>query len=136
MSAFSVTVLGVPAPQGSKRHVGRGVMVESSAKVGPWRDAVKWEAYNARAGAPALDGPLVARFIFTVPKPKKARRFPDRRPDLDKLIRSTCDALTDAGVIADDARIVEFERARKVYPGEDPEALDVPGVRIEIRSAA
>jgi Holliday junction resolvase RusA-like endonuclease len=48
-------------------------------------------------------------------------------------LRSTEDALTDAGLIADDARIVEFERLAKVYPSEDPESLGVPGARIEIR---
>ena len=30
-------VLGLPAPQGSKRHVGEGRMVESSKRVKPWR---------------------------------------------------------------------------------------------------
>ena len=55
-------------------------------------------------------------------------------PDLSKLLRSTEDALTDAGLWADDARVVEYERLAKVYPGEDPEALPVPGVRIEIRA--
>jgi crossover junction endodeoxyribonuclease RusA len=29
------TVPGKPAPQGSKRHVGRGIMVESSNHVAP-----------------------------------------------------------------------------------------------------
>lgn len=28
--SLTVTVLGTPAPQGSKRHVGNGVVVESS----------------------------------------------------------------------------------------------------------
>ena len=37
------TVHGLPAPQGSKRHVGKGVMVESSKYVKPWREAVKAE---------------------------------------------------------------------------------------------
>ena len=34
---FSLFVPGIPAPQGSKRHVGHGVMVESSARVKSWR---------------------------------------------------------------------------------------------------
>lgn len=40
-------VNGVPAPQGSKRHVGGGRMVESSKAVGPWREAVRAEAQRA-----------------------------------------------------------------------------------------
>lgn len=32
---------GVPAPQGSKTHVGGGRLIESSRQVGAWRDAVR-----------------------------------------------------------------------------------------------
>jgi Holliday junction resolvase RusA-like endonuclease len=136
-------VYGMPAPQGSKKFVGiakksgRGILVESSKKVKPWRMDVKAAAEVARNGAVPLDGPLVARMIFTLPKPQSApksrRTFADKKPDLSKLIRSTEDALSDAGLIADDARIVEYLRAAKVFPGEDPESLEAPGVRIEIR---
>jgi len=37
----------------------------------------------------------------------------DKKPDLDKLARSTCDSLTTSGLIADDARIVRLH-AEKV----------------------
>ena len=43
-----------------------------------------------------------------------APRNPHRVPDLDKLIRSTFDALTTANVWEDDARVVAVE-ALKVY---------------------
>lgn len=139
---ITLVVYGQPAPQGSKRFVGvkngRGVMIESSKKVRPWRQDVKRAAEEARssAGSLPLDGPLSVRMVFTVPKPasspKRRRTFPMRKPDLSKLIRSTEDALVDAGLIADDARIVQYERVAKVFPGEDREALESPGVRIEI----
>lgn len=135
-----IIVFGHPAPQGSKRfvgvHAGKGVMVESSKRVKPWRQDVKAAAIAARNGATPMDGPLVARMVFTMPKPKSAlksrRTFADRKPDLSKLIRSTEDALTDAGLIADDARIVEYSRVAKVFPNEDPDALEAPGVLIVI----
>lgn len=135
-----IVVYGMPGPQGSKsfkgisKETGRGVMVESSAKVRPWRQDVKGVAERVRADAPPMDGPLVGRMVFTMPKPKSApkRQRPSTKPDVSKLIRSTEDALTDAGVIADDARIVEYTRVAKVFPNEDPEALDAPGARIEI----
>ncbi len=57
----------------------------------------------------------------------------DRRPDLSKLVRSTEDALSDAGAWEDDARVVEC-LARKVYAG-DPDALHIPGAVIRIRRA-
>lgn len=155
-----LTVYGQPAPQGSKRHVGGGRMIESSKKVKPWRQDVKAAAEQFLAGCAVmrdlvggcnvrvmpngpdavvafpLDRPLRVRMVFTLPKPKSApktrRTFPDRKPDLSKLLRSTEDALTDAGLIADDARLVEFSRLAKVFPNEDPDALDRPGVLIEI----
>lgn len=133
---ITIIVRGMPAPQGSKRHVGNGVMLESSKKVKPWRQDVVAAAVEARNGAPPLDGPLRARIVFTLPKPKSApkrkRTYPDKKPDLSKLLRSTEDALTNAGVIADDARIVGFDRLEKVFPGEDPEALDTPGAIIHV----
>ena len=137
---MQIVVYGMPGPQGSKRHVGNGVMIESSKKVKPWRQDVKAAAIAARNGSAALDGPLVVRMVFTLPKPasapKRRRTYAMRKPDLSKLARSTEDALTDAGLIADDARIVEYERLAKVFPGEDEESLEAPGVRITVRTAA
>jgi Holliday junction resolvase RusA-like endonuclease len=142
MSGFTIRVFGNPAPQGSKRFVGttpggRGLMVESSKKVKPWRQDVVAAAIEARGTAKPMDGPLAVRMVFTVPKPKSApkrrRTWPDRKPDLSKLARSTEDALVTAGVIADDARIVEYERLAKVFAGEDPEALSSSGVLIVVR---
>lgn len=142
-SPLRIVIYGVPAPQGSKKFVGvakrtgRGILVESSKRVKPWRDDVKAAALEVRNGAPPLDGPLVVRMVFTLPKPSSApktrRTYAMRKPDLSKLARSTEDALTDSGLIADDARIVEYERLAKVFPGEDPEALESPGVVIEVR---
>lgn len=138
-----IVVYGCPAPQGSKSFKGlaksgRAILAESSKRVKPWRQDVKAAGIEARKGAPPIDGPILARMVFTLPKPKSApktrRTYPDRKPDLSKLVRSTEDALTDAGVIADDARIVEFTRLAKVYPGEDGEALEAPGVVIYLES--
>jgi Holliday junction resolvase RusA-like endonuclease len=74
--------------------------------------------------------------VFTLPKPKSApkrrRSWPNRTPDVSKLARSTEDALTTAGIWADDARVVEYTRLAKVFPREDPDALESSGVVIEI----
>lgn len=137
-----IVVIGHPAPQGSKKAVGRdrkgrAILAESSKFVKPWREAVVWAARASRLELEAsLDGPLHATFVFTLPKPKGAPKrrvtYPDRYPDVSKLMRSTEDALTAAGVIADDARIVGAELWKR-YPNEGPGALDVPGAVIEIR---
>lgn len=136
MSAIVITVYGTPGPQGSKRHVGNGVMIESSKKVKPWREAVHAAALEVRAGRLPIDAPILVRMVFTMPKPasapKRKRTWPMRTPDLSKLARSTEDALTSAGIWRDDARVVEYARLAKVFPGEDPESLEAPGVRIEL----
>jgi Holliday junction resolvase RusA-like endonuclease len=130
-------VIGSPGPQGSKRHVGGGVMIESSAKVKPWREAVVWACREAMRHSGRVDGPVIADMVFTLAKPKSApkrrRTFPDRKPDISKLIRSTEDALTTAGAYEDDARIVKYGELEKVFPGEHPRSLDVPGAWIRIR---
>ncbi|MBE4796181.1 RusA family crossover junction endodeoxyribonuclease [Streptomyces caniscabiei] len=141
-----------PAPQGSKRHVGRGRLLEQSKRVAPWREAVDTAAraaalarhileYGGRpapGAAPApLDGPLSLEVVFTVRKPASAPKtrvtWPTTRDsgDIDKLLRSTFDALTTAGAIADDSRIVEIT-ARKVFPGEGLDALETPGAVIRV----
>jgi Holliday junction resolvase RusA-like endonuclease len=140
---LTIIVFGDPAPQGSKRfvgiakHTGRGILVEQSKKVKPWRQDVAAAAREAVSGGKALDGNLAVRMVFTLPKPvsapKTRRTWPNKRPDISKCCRSTEDALVTAGAIADDARIVEYSRLAKVFPNEDPEALSSPGVRIEIR---
>ncbi len=132
-------VFGDPGPQGSKRHVGGGRMIESSKKVKPWRDSVMWCAREALCGRPMIFGPVVVDMIFTMRKPtgapKRRRTWPAVAPDLSKLARATEDALTIAGVYEDDARIVEYGRLAKVYPGEDTDALHSPGCLIRIRRA-
>jgi len=126
-----IDVFGEPAPQGSKRHVGRGIMVESSAKVKPWREAVTFAAAQAAIKGYRQAGPVGVTIMFYLRRPPsapKSRRYPDRKPDLDKLIRSTLDALVIGGVIEDDARVIAI-RAGKVYARTRP-----TGALIEINS--
>lgn len=141
--SIEITVYGEPAPQGSKRFVGikggRGMMIESSKKVKPWREAVKYAAIEAieKTGLPCLLGAINLRVTFTMPKPKSApkrrRSWPSTKPDLSKLVRSTEDALSDAGVWEDDARVICCT-ALKVFPGEHHDALHTPGAIILITS--
>ncbi|MFJ5105184.1 RusA family crossover junction endodeoxyribonuclease [Streptomyces sp. NPDC088554] len=148
-AAITVTVHGTPGPQGSKRHLGGGVMIESSKKVRPWRQDVKWAALDATRARPAwvpLDGPLAAAVVFTFARPRGHYRTgrnahllrdaaparPAVYPDLSKILRSTEDALT--GVVwADDARVVEYTRLGKYYADTgDPDVLGAPGCVIRV----
>lgn len=154
-----IVCYGIPAPQGSKDYLGRtkqgrGIMAESSDKVAPWRADVMTgckAALEAAGMPPPMDGPLVARMVFTFNRPRSHYRTgrnahllhswapsaPHTPPDLSKLLRATEDALKAAGVIMDDARIVEYTRLMKCYVDEDPEALDRQGavVTVEPRRA-
>lgn len=132
---LEIHVVGLPAPQGSKRHVGNGIMVESSSKrLKPWRQDVKEAALDALelarlAGtwaAPLTDCDIDVTFLM--PRPRAHYRTgryahvlrpdaPSRhtsRPDGDKLMRSTLDALKVAGVYQDDANVV-IHTGRKYY---------------------
>lgn len=146
-----VVVHGTPGPQGSKRHVGRGVMIESSKKVKPWRQDVKTSALEAMADVDdwePLDGPLAASMTFAVRhKPSSKPSWwpagvrwsktlmwrPGSMPDLSKLLRATEDALTDAGVWKDDARVVEYRRLAKFYVGDPCEDVLPSGPGCVIR---
>lgn len=118
LAAFEV--LGLPAPQGSHTAVSRGdraIVIEGGSDAGrakhrAWREAVAWTARDIAEPEPH-DGPLSLDIEFRLPmpksRPKRAREsgmVPHAvRPDLDKLVRSTLDGLTDGGLIADDARV-------------------------------
>ncbi|MFF4417515.1 RusA family crossover junction endodeoxyribonuclease [Streptosporangium sp. NPDC001559] len=140
---ITVVVYGTPGPQGSKRHVGDGRLIESSKKVAPWRASVRQAAVEATDPACAalglvewepLDQPLIVEMAFTLHRGKTVKRpHHTTYPDLSKLIRSTEDALTAAGIWADDARVVRYHNPRKLYVGDtDPDALLAPGVVIRI----
>ena len=139
---MTFTVFGLPGPQGSKRFVGRaksgrGILVESSAKVKPWREAVRWTALEAIADKKIrFTGAVEVSMIFTLPKPKSASKCASasKRPDLSKLVRSTEDALTDSGIWEDDARVIRCF-SEKHYAGSS-NALNVPGCVIRIAAVS
>lgn len=81
--------------------------------------------------------PMAADITVTVEKPKSApkrrRTWPITRSstDIDHHVRAALDSLSKAGVYGDDSQVVELA-ARKVYPGEHPDALDSPGAVIRV----
>lgn len=127
MQAITVSVPGVPQPQGSIRHLGKGrPSKHSNAKtLLPWRAAVAAAAQEAMRGLGAvgeewpLTGPVHVDVVFYLPRPASAprsRRLPHVRPDLDKLVRAVLDALgsrTGAGVFGDDGQVVTVSAAKQ-----------------------
>jgi Holliday junction resolvase RusA-like endonuclease len=136
-----VVVVGVPRPQGSKKafynaKIGRAMIVDDNdVKLRTWRQDVvtttvailKAERRAALAPRTALD----VAITFMMPRPKghwrsgrnahllrdDAPARPSTKPDIDKLARSTLDALRDAGVYVDDAQVVGLQ-ARKIWATE------------------
>lgn len=112
---ISYFVEGDPAPQGSKNGFvknGRVVMVESSKKVKPWREAVAWQT-KAKVNEP-MTSPVEIALVFHLPRPKSVtRKWPSVKPDLDKLIRSTFDGLTTGGLYTDDALVIAVSASKQ-----------------------
>jgi len=108
--AVSFDVVGRPAPQGSKKSVGRGRFVEASKYLPAWRAAVVSAARLAYSGEP-IATPCRLRVVVFLDKPKKPKfeSAPGVMPDVDKLARGIADSLKIGGVIEDDALIVSLE---------------------------
>lgn len=138
--SLTFTVIGEPAPQGSKSFMGmRGghaVLAESSKKVKPWRISVEWAAREAMCGQMLpIAGPASVTMTFYLRRPKSAPKrvkLPFRLPDLDKLVRSTLDAITIAGVIEDDARVVRINAWKVFADSACVDGLNVPGAIITV----
>lgn len=150
-------VLGAPAPKGSARAMligGRARLIASSSgrnetAQSRWSKAVRDAALDqpdSYAGTP-----LSVRIEFRVARPRghygtgrnattlkpSAPVAPSTKPDLDKLVRCTLDAIVTTtrrgrvhhGIIDDDSRIVEIA-VRKVYADDA-----CPGATIEIEES-
>lgn len=123
-------VPGAPASQGSKRHVGNGVMVESSKRLKPWRDDVIRIAQTAAemdGWTRPTEAHVHAVFRFVRPRSVSVARRPSHtvKPDLDKLVRALFDSLTIAGVLHDDANIVSLVAEKQYCVG-----AEMPGVQV------
>lgn len=133
---LSFTAVGAPAPQGSKRHVGGGIMVESSKRLKPWRDTVTTAALEALAarGSGMLFGhgvPVAVEATFFRPPTLGAERdrkrgrltVPTGRFDIDKLGRGLLDAISGI-VIWDDGQVADL-RVSKRWAFDRPPGVDV-----------
>ena len=112
---YNFWIDGEPAPQGSKNGFvknGRVVLVESSKKVKPWREAV---ARTTQAQVPCpLQNAVEVALVFHLPRPKTVtRKWPAVKPDLDKLVRSTFDGLTTGGLYTDDALVIALSASKQ-----------------------
>jgi Holliday junction resolvase RusA-like endonuclease len=136
---FTIWIPGTPTPQGSKKAFiinKRAVLVDASIDNKSWRrtvtDAIK-NHYNYRQ----YKGPVYVSLIYVLPKAKSNTKLQmAQKPDVDKLIRSTFDSLSDSSIIEDDSRVVSVSAQKKwaddgepgvfiaVWPSHDTPRLD------------
>ena len=147
-----IVAYGTPTPQGSKRVLGRagqrGVLVDvNKARLTSWRDDVRQAALHAVDDTPGWErdhAGVMGSFIFTLKRPRAHHMGGDPTrelrgsapichvgmPDLDKLLRSTWDALVSAGTIYDDCRLTQVYAAKFYTDPGKHRALDRPGCTI------
>lgn len=127
---LSFEVFGLPAPQGSKRCFNNRVVDANSPKLKAWRKIVKEATIEALQNSEwaVFDEPVEVTVKFYIPRGKTVKReYPTTPPDLDKLVRSVFDSLTDAKAWGDDSQVCKLT-AYKVY-ADDRES----GAYIEVR---
>lgn len=125
MTVLEFTVVGTPAPQGSKNGYvrgGRAVIVDKNpAALRSWRQDVRQAALEAIPDGWDADQlyTVVVSFVLARPKslPKSHSGLHGRKPDVDKLARGVLDALTEARVFRDDSRVWALT-ATKRYENE------------------
>lgn len=134
INELSYTVVGRPAPQGSKKRGAAGQMLEQSPYLPAWRQAVKRATYQTyvRLGIPTdalpvLRGRIEIGLRFRMPEGVPV----DGPPDLDKMQRAVWDAMTHARVWEDDARVVRVLWAEKLASGP---TTGEPGCDIYVRT--
>jgi len=122
---INLFIAGVPQPKGSSRAFmahGRPIITSTNKNLKSWEGIVR----NAlgMASVDLIKGPVTVSLWFTLPQPqtraakprsadpRKRIPVPDTKPDLDKLVRGTLDALNKVA-FEDDARVVQLDAFKK-----------------------
>lgn len=131
-----IEVAGRPAPQGSHELGGAGQLLDSSAYLPAWRQAIKVGAYRAYQAASITDGSVLHEGLFPLGTPvvietciffvqddqcrAEGTEQPLGKPDIDKLLRAALDALggakdwkRTARLFRDDSQVVAINGLAK-----------------------
>ena len=133
-TSFSFKVIGKAVPQGSKRHLGNGVIVDQAGtRLKSWRTDVREAALNARPDGWDLSGAYAVYYDLYFKRSKSsfkangelklsAPKYCVSRSagDIEKCCRSISDALTHI-VFNDDSQIIKLH-ATKHYTPDEPHA--------------
>ena len=137
---YIITIKGIEsAPQGSKKHVGRGIMVETCKRLKSWRKEVSLRA--KLIVDEIIEEPVEVEVVFWFKRPLK-HYLPNKmirqsapvyitnknKGDLDKHCRALLDSLTKSA-FADDSQVVSLHAVKKYCETESQ-----TGATIKIRS--
>ena len=137
---YIITIKGIEsAPQGSKKHVGRGIMVETCKRLKSWRKEVSLRA--KLIVDEIIEEPVEVEVVFWFKRPLK-HYLPNgmvrqsapvyitnkNKGDLDKHCRALLDSLTKSA-FADDSQVVSLHDVKKYCETESQ-----TGATIKIRS--
>ena len=137
---YIITIKGIEsAPQGSKKHVGRGIMVETCKRLKSWRKEVSLRA--KLIVDEIIQEPVEVEVVFWFKRPLK-HYLPNgmvrqsapvyitnkNKGDLDKHCRALLDSLTKSA-FADDSQVVSLHAVKKYCETESQ-----TGATIKIRS--
>ena len=137
---YIITIKGIEsAPQGSKKHVGRGIMVETCKRLKSWRKEVSLRA--KLIVDEIIEEPVEIEVVFWFKRPLKhylptgtvRQSAPvyitnKNKRDLDKHCRALLDSLTKSA-FADDSQVVSLHAVKKYCETESQ-----TGATIKIRS--
>lgn len=119
---------GTPIPQGSSKAFvvkGKPVITSDNGNLKPWRADVAATVRSVVGPTIAYPtGPAALRMMFLMPRraaePKRVTPPHTRKPDLDKLVRAVCDAITGI-VVTDDAQFARIDaEKRTAWIGQQP----------------
>ena len=137
---YIITIKGIEsAPQGSKKHVGRGIMVETCKRLKSWRKEVSLRA--KLIVDEIIVEPVEVEVVFWFKRPLK-HYLPNgmvrqsapvyitnkNKGDIDKHCRALLDSLTKSA-FADDSQVVSLHAVKKYCETESQ-----TGATIKIRS--
>lgn len=129
-----LTIIGIPASQGSKTRMPNGAMVDGTtpkarAALKSWRTAVAdaaraWLADNPR---PPINEPcsLLMDFRFPPVASDPYRTLVATTPDGSKIQRSTEDALVHGGLLADDRLITNWGGSKRYAQSGETVGVDL-----------
>lgn len=130
IETLTFVVPGDPLPKGSTRAfmvAGKPRITSATKGLKEWENRIALVAETGRFGR-IFHAAVAMRIQFFLTRPKSVKDAAHlKQPDLDKLVRAVCDALTGI-TYRDDKQVVELH-ARKEYCADD----QLPGIVITLK---